>query len=318
MSFELDTKALRYFVAVAERGSFSLAATYFRITQPAVSRQIQAIEKAYGVRLFRQQGRRMIPTEAGEQLLKQAREVLSRLDEIGTSMQAAAREPAGRVSIGVTTSPAEILMPEVINRYRIRHPGVFVHIVQGSSGELAELLSSGMLDLALIYGLPDRPGLSTRPLLDLQIGLVAPPCGAVAGKDPIGDARQISLAEAARLPLIFPGRRELLRQALELACSKAGVVPNIVLESESLLLSKALIKAGAGYMLVGYVGVHEEVQQGTLRFIPLAEPGIVWRMFLVVRGTKAPSLAVRTMAEEIMDAVRRGGRDNRWRAKVLI
>ncbi len=318
MAFELDIKALRYFVAVAERGSFSQAATHLRITQPAVSRQIQAIEKAYGIRLFRTEGRRMLLTEAGEQLLQQATEVLGKLDDIGVSMQSAALEPAGRITLGVTTSPAEILMPDVLMRYRSRHPNVFVHIVQGTSSELRELMTDGALDLALIYGQPAKATPSMLPLLDLHIGLVAPPANALRGKDPVQGKPAISLAEAATLPLIFPGPRDAQRQALEQALGKAQLTPNIVLESESLLLSKALVKRGLGYMLIAYVGVHEEVQQGKLRFVTLETPDIVWRMFLVSRSNKQPSLAVRAMANEIMEAIRHGGQDNRWRGDVLV
>jgi len=318
MPFELDTKALRYFAAVARRGSFSQAAAHLRITQPAVSRQIQAIEKAYGVRVFRQHGRRMVLTEAGELLLQQAEEVLAKLDDIGMLMQSAAKKPTGRITVGVTTSPAEILMPEVLQKYRARYPDVFVHIVQGTSAELRELITDGMLDLALIYGQPAQPTPSMRPLLDLDVGLVAPPAGVISGRDPISGKAEITLAEAAELPLIFPGRRELQRQAFELAFTKAGVTPNIIIESESLLLSKALVKSGTGFMLVGYVGVHEEVRQGTLRFIALAPPGITWRMYLVSKSSKAPSLAVRAMADEIVGAIKRGGQGNKWKAQLLL
>jgi len=317
MNFELDTKALRYFAAVAERGSFLQAATHLRITQPAVSRQIQAIEKAYGVRLFRQQGRKMVLTEAGQLLLQQSTEILTRLDELGSSMRTAAQKPTGRISIGVTSSPAEILMPDVIQRYSVQHPDVFVHIVQGSSAELKELLMHGELDLALIYGQPAKASVSMQPLLDLHVGLVAPAKAALKGRDPIDGIHAITLEKIASLPLIFPGRKELMRSAFEQAFSAAGVTPTVILESESLLLSKALIKTGMGYMLIGYVGVHEEVQEGSLRFIPLAAPGITWRLSLATRGTKAPSLAVKTMADEIMDAIKRGGQDNRWQAEIL-
>lgn len=317
MNFELDPKAIRYFLAVAQRGSFSRAATHLRITQPAVSRQIQAIERAYGVRLFRQEGRRMVLTEAGEILHEQGKQLLERLDDMGSLMKAAATEPTGRISIGVTTSPAEILMPEVIRRYRAQHPHVFIHIVQASSAELKELLTHGKLDLALIYGQPGQASATMKPLIDLRIGLVAPPRGVLPGRDPIGDATEIPLAAAGALPLIFPGPQELLRGALEQGFAKVGVTPSIVLESESLLLSKALVKAGVGCMLVGFVGVHEEVAEGSLRFVPVTEPEVVWRMSLALRGTKAPSLAVRTMAAEIMAELQRGGRGGHWRGEVL-
>lgn len=90
MAFELDTKALRYFTAVASHRSYTLAAASLRITQPAVTRQIQAIERAFGVRLFRREGRHVVASEAGQVLFEQAREILERIDAAGSLVKLAA------------------------------------------------------------------------------------------------------------------------------------------------------------------------------------------------------------------------------------
>lgn len=318
MQFELDVKALRYFVAVATRGSFSLAAAHLRITQPAVSRQIQAIERAYQTRLFRRDGRQFVLTEAGQVLFEQACAIVERLDAVENAVRSASREPAGRLTVGATTAVAEALLPTVIQRYRARYPRVFIHVVQAESSELKELLTGGVLDVALLYGEP-RPGESSLlPLVDLHLGLVAPPAPGARRKDPIGERSDITLAEAAALPLIFPARGHALRKRIEAACTQIGATPNVVLESQSHLLSKALVRAGVGYMLVGNLGVHEEVNSGALRFVPLVQPGITWRMSVTVRGSKIPGLAAQKFVQEVKDGVRRSVHDRAWLGDLLV
>lgn len=302
MTFELDTKALRYFVAVAAHRSYTLAAAHLRITQPAVTRQIQAIEREFGVQLFRRQGRHMLLTESGKVLLDQARDIIERIEAAGSLVKQGAGEPTGQLSIGAPTATGELLLPRIITRYRKLYPRVYLHVVTGYTGDLVEMLASGKLDLALIVGEPAHGDLDMQHLRDMDLGFVAPPASALA-EDPIGDRAEITLDEAALLPLIFPSKAQTLRTAVERACRQVGVVPNIVMESDSLGISKALVKAGVGFMFLGSDGTRDEVATGELRHLTLTPPAIEWRLSLATRRSKAHSLATRKMIEEVIDAV---------------
>jgi len=302
MSFELDTKALRYFAAVAAHKSYTTAAAQLRITQPAVSRQVQAIERAFGVRLFRRQGRQLALTEAGEALHAHAREIMARIDATGELVSQAAGEPTGRLNLGAPISTGELLLPAAISRYRRKYPRVFLHVVTGYTGDLAEMLGEGRLDLALIFGTPAHGDLELTPLVNVDLGLVAPvpPRGR---KDPLAGKRTITLAEAARLPLIFPSRAQTLRTVVEQACASVGVSPNIVLESDSLGISKALIKAGEGYMFLAPSALGREIASGELRYIPVARPAITWPLSVAMRRSKSTSLAATRMVQEIAASI---------------
>ncbi|MBO9352677.1 LysR family transcriptional regulator [Bordetella petrii] len=315
---ETDIKALRYFVAVAQRGSYSRASAHLRITQPAITRQIQAIEKQYGMRLFRREGRGVELTEAGRVLFEQARDIIERMELINSMMDVAANEPSGRLTIGVTAAVAKHLIPDAILRYRKKYPRVLLQVQEGSSSDLMEMLADGKIDLALTYAQARRAAATMLPLLDVQIGLVAPPAKVLGRKDPLAGRKRLTLAEAAAFPLILQSRANSMRIALEQACGSVGAVPNIALESESLALSLELIKAGGGYMLMGYVAVHEEVTKGELRFVPIVPPDMKWRMSLAFRGMKAQSIAGMAMATEIKESMRLAIREGRWHGKLLI
>src|SRR5690606_35291593 len=197
---------------------------------------------------------------------------------------------------------------------------VLIHIEQGTSAELLERLTHGELDIALIYGRPNRLTSNLRPLLDVPVGLVAPPTRVLNRKrhDAVEDRASITLAEVAALPLIFPGRKGFMRNTFEQEFSKAGLQPNVALQCESLLLSKELVKTGIGYTLLSYVGVYAEVEAGALRFIPLSQPAITWRLSMATRGTKSPSLAVKAITSEIIDAVKRANKNPRYLERLMI
>lgn len=303
MTYELDTRALRYFVAVATHKSYTLAAAHLRITQPAITRQIQAIEKEFGVRLFRRHARRMVLTESGDVLLEQAKEIIQRIEAAGTLAKQAAAEPTGRLTIGAPSAVGELLLPAIIASYRCKFPRVFLSVVTAYSGDLAEMIADGRIDLAMIFGEPSHAELDIQPLIDVELGLVAPARG-VLPNDPTQGMTEIALADAAALPLIFPSRTQTLRTVVDQACKQIGVTPNVVLESNALSISKALVKSGLGFMFLGLVGVRSEIAAGDLRYISIAPPAINWRLSLATRRSKSSSLAARMMMREIITAVR--------------
>lgn len=318
MNSETGIKALRYFIAVAQRGSYTRASAHLRITQPAITRQIQALERRYKTRLFRREGRGVELTESGRLLFERATDIIERMELINSLMEVATNEPSGKLAVGVTTAVAKYLIPEAILTYRKQYPRVTIQIYEGTSSDLLEMLAENKIDLALTYRHAKHSTDTMLPLLDVQIGLIAPPSSVLGRNDPLLRRKRLTLAEAARFPLILQSRANSMRATVEQACGSAGVVPNVVLESESLALSLEVIKGGGGYMLMGYVAVHEEVMKGELRFFPIEPQDVKWRMSLAFRGMKAQSIAARAMAVEIKKSVRLAVQEGRWHGKLLI
>lgn len=303
MSAELDLRALRYFVTAAGCRSYTLAAAHLRVSQPAITRQVQSIEKSLGVRLFRPQGRSMVLTEAGEVLFARARDIIDRIAEAGAVTRGASSEPTGRLAIGSPPATGEILLPSVLASYRLKFPHVFIHVVSAHTADLARLLVEGKLDVALIFNSVSHTELDTQFLQKVELGLVAPPSG-VLRHDPVGPRTSICLKEAASLPQIYPSAVQSLRPAVDNACRLIGVKPNVAMESDSLSLSKALVKRGAGYMFLGRFGVLAELRTHELRYLRLEPPGIDWSLLMATRRGKTQSLAVRMMMRELSE---RGG-----------
>jgi LysR family transcriptional regulator, hydrogen peroxide-inducible genes activator len=158
-------KQLRYFVALAEAGNFSLAATKVHITQPALSLQIKELETNLGTRLLDRLPRDIRLTRAGAEVLTRARQILA---EVGDLEQAVrwSEGLAGRLQLGVIPTAAPYLLPLALTRIRSRDLTLDIRVREAQTGELLDGLLRGRLD-AIVIALPvTYAGLVAEPLFE--------------------------------------------------------------------------------------------------------------------------------------------------------
>lgn len=313
----LDVLALRYFLHVAQFESISKAARQLRVTQPAVSRQIRAMEEFLGVRLLRRQGRSMRLTEAGRALQTQAASIVEHVCMLPDLVLAASREPVGHVAIGVPYAFGDFLVPPVMKRFCSKYPKVRLRIVQGYSGDIADLLSTGRLDIGVLYGRPADPAIALSPLIRHELGLIAPARPLKAVTEPWRAGRSVRLTDIADLPLILPSRNHGLRDLVEDAIAKAGRTLNVVMEVDSPMLARSLVREGLGYMLFAYSGAIRELKARELRFVPLTPPGLQWQLSIGTLRSKPVSLAGEELIREIVAYVTRSLRRHAWRGELM-
>jgi len=317
MNAKADLIALRYFLAVAESGSYSGAASALRLTQPAVSRQIQYLERFYKTRLFRREGRRFAVTETGKQLAVEAKAILARFDALESVIGVASREPSGDLSVGVTWAAGESLLPQALALFRAKYPKVFLHVMQDSSNRLADALISRKLDIAVLYHRPREKELDFEPLMEIELGLIVPNEKSKLMPVDLSRRKSITLSQVSRLPLILPAKGQVLRDLIENNCAAQKIDPNIVMESDSMPLSKSLVKAGLGYTVLALGGVYEEVQRSELRFVPIHSPPIPWRMFIATPKDGTKTLAVKAMSQELSAYIRSHATNLRWNGHIF-
>lgn len=301
-----DLRALRYFLAVAEAGSYSEAALQLDVSQPAVSRQLMLLQRAMKTRLFRREGRRYALSEGGSALYRQARRIMDEVDVLEDIVIGADKQPGGRLSVGVPAAVGENVMPAVMASYRAKYPKVAVHLLQSDSTTLANLTVTGKIDVALVYGKPALPELEMRRLADLEMGLVAPTGKLATRLSPLlqGD-KSLSLAQAVGLPLILPGQGGELRRLIDRAADGQRVTCNVVMEVDGVNLAKALVAAGLGCMVLAYSGVAAEVARGSLQFLPIVRPHVSWTLSIALRRSKRETPAMKAMLAEISEAIPR-------------
>jgi len=264
----LDSWSLRVLVAVADHGSFSAAADGLSLTQPAVSRQIGALERRLGTTLFRRVPRGVAPTPAGSVAIDQAREVLAAIGAFETRLTALANVEAGELRLSAFPSANTHLVPEAIRRFSRAHPGVAVSLLQADPETPWAAVREGQVDIALVtsWHLADLPGgfdeppvvdgVEFHPLLDeeLRLALKADHRLSARRRVPLAELQQEAWIDGAHPDCLGPLSR--LTEAL-------GAPPRVAFWCDDWNGKHALVAAGLGVALVPALA-HRTVRAGVV------------------------------------------------------
>jgi LysR family transcriptional regulator, nitrogen assimilation regulatory protein len=226
----MDLKQLEYFVSVAEFGSFTQSSRFLRVAQPALSRQVRALEVELRQTLFVRTGRGVTLTEAGKRLLEHARGIAQQVERARFDLEQQRGAVSGRLVIGLPPSVARTLTGPLVRAFRERFPSASFGVVEGLSDHLMEWLAVGRVDFALVYSSTASSALELQPLREEQMYLVA------ARTDRQGDrliGPAVGLAEVARAELVIPARPHSIRTLLDSALADAGLKAHVALEIES-------------------------------------------------------------------------------------
>ncbi|HTU52777.1 MAG TPA: LysR family transcriptional regulator [Acetobacteraceae bacterium] len=246
-------RQLRQFLAAAEAESLSKAASLLGTVPSALSAQITALEAELGCRLFRRDGRGVHPTEEGLELKRHVRRILDAAHELKDEIANPGRAIAGEVRLGLLPWLCRAMAALLMGEARARFPELGLVLRDGRSGELAEALAGGALDLASLHAHEARAEHRALALGDSGL-CVAGPVGAwPTGGGPMG------FAEAARLPLILESQRHGLRTVLEEAARAEGIALAPAFEVDSDAATMALIEAGQGYAILPYAGIEGRI-----------------------------------------------------------
>jgi DNA-binding transcriptional LysR family regulator len=242
-----DSRHIRTFHEVVRAGSYSAAARSLGYTQPAITQQMKALERAVGTPLFLRVGRRMRLTEAGEALSRHAGVILDSMDAAQRQMTALTRLRAGRVRVCAFPSAGATLVPEALARLAADHPGVRVELQESEPPESLDRVVRGECDITLAF---TYPGLREQvpeelveiPLLEDQLTVLLP-----AGH-PMARRRAVRLAELAEERWIAGCLR--CRTNFLHECAELGFAPDIVFTTDDNLVVQSLVAEGLGIAMM--------------------------------------------------------------------
>ncbi len=247
----IELKRLNAFVTVVEAGSITRAAELLFIQQPPLTRLLQGLEQEFGISLLERLPRGVVPTEAGEVLLQEARAVLARAAQLSAAMRRAAQGEQGRIRIGFTSSAAlHTFVPALLRRYRTIYPAVSTQLEESGSGELLSAVVAGELDVAFVrMRVKDMPELEMEKVLDEPMW-VAVPAGHKLASQTAG--QPLRLEDLSNEPFVLYRRRagQGLYDAILGAYVRAGFSPHIVQEAPRLTSCLSLVGAGLGISIV--------------------------------------------------------------------
>ena len=239
----MELKQLKYFVAVVDCGTMSQAAIQLDMVQPALSQQISRLETELSTRLLNRSNRGVSLTEPGVAFYREAVLALRHAEEAARVAKQA--RLTGSVSIGLSPSICALVGLPLMLSMKEKYPDIRLHIVEGMSGHLTQMLNARQIDLAILFNDKDAKRWSVTPLLQEKLFVI----GKSLSEDKNSykkTSAKVNLQALKDLPLILPTSGHGLRQAIDRAFANSKLKPKVVAEIDSLNLLMAAVVAGLG------------------------------------------------------------------------
>ncbi|MDH4274003.1 MAG: LysR family transcriptional regulator [Gammaproteobacteria bacterium] len=241
----MNTDTLNAFVAVAEQGSFSRAATTLFLTQPAISKRVAQLELSLQTPLFDRVGRQVRLTEAGQVLLPRARRILAEMHDSQQAIANLAGQVGGRLRLGTSHHIGLHHLPSVLRRYTQAFPSVELDLHFLDSEEVCQAVARGELEMGVVTLPPiASPPLALFPLWRDELHIVT------ANNHPLVKIPTPNLHQLAEFPAILPARRTYTRDLIEQAFAAQGVSLRTTLATNPLETIKMLVSVGLGWSLL--------------------------------------------------------------------
>ncbi|GAA1627742.1 LysR substrate-binding domain-containing protein [Actinoplanes couchii] len=296
----MQLQQLRYFVMVAELRHFTQAADEMGVSQPTLSKQIHTLEASLGAPLFERIRGDVTLTVAGQTLLPLAQRMIADADAARDAVADIVGVRKGEVRLGATPSLCSSLVPAVLRTYTSDHPGIQLHVSEGSSQDLIDSLLAHGLDLALIVQ-PEHgvdPGLDAIELLRESLVVAS-----VLDGPPPTVARQLDLIELRHTPMVMFRTGYDIRDVTIQACERAGFSPKFAVEGGEMDAVLAFVEAGLGVALVPSMVL---ANRPLLRATPLAPPGMRRTIALAQRKGSVLPHAAAALREVIIEHIAAG------------
>ena len=297
----------RSFIALADEGSFTLAARKLHIVQSGLSVTIKEMEEELGVTLVQRTTRRVSLTDAGHLFLEYARPAVTMLSDGAEAVRSQSRVVRGRIKLGILQSLAHYInLPAVLGKFHAQYPEVDFTVRSIDSPQAPDLIRDGSIDLcfhALITkALP--AGIDVTPFA--QDSLVAI-CGS---KHPLGQRKAATLEAVCQLPFVHLTPERALRTLVETSCATHGLNLKSMFEVSDVETMLHFISAGMGVSIVPMALATASQKRFGLNILPFRDQGFRmprWKVVLLVRSRRQ-KLAGPTVLDLMLDALTQANR----------
>ena len=239
----LNLDQLRAFVEVVERGSFTAAAKELNLTQPAVTHQVQELERRFQVALVERFGKRAYLTQAGEKLIEHARSLLDEDSRTEVTMRRFGDGWLGRVRVGTSMTVLMYVLPPILRQLKTDHPQLEISLKAGLTTTTLQMLKTNALDLGLCALPIEDPAFETVPLFNDELVAILP---AALGQVP----KKVTPAFLSQCPLILGSENSALRRTIADWLALASPPPRPLMEFDNVEAMKSVVAVGLGASIV--------------------------------------------------------------------
>jgi LysR family transcriptional regulator, nitrogen assimilation regulatory protein len=232
---EIVLRQIRAIIAVCEEGSFTAAAARENATQSGISQHVAAVERLLGVKLFERSARGVTPTPAGQRYYRRCIEAVGQIAKANAEVSAFAARVSGDLRIGLIPTLTRAALAPAVENFVARYPDVRLHIIEGYSGALTDMVQNGELDFAAVPAAEGRVGLKTRLIARDREMLVS---NVSRGLKPFTPVR---LKECGPLKIILPGRANVRRRNIEVYFETHGIEIESIIEMDAMIGTLQLV-----------------------------------------------------------------------------
>lgn len=261
----MDLASLSAFIAIAETGSFSAAGERLHLTQPAVSKRLASLESQLDVRLFDRLGREISLTEAGRALLPRAYQILNVLDDTRRALTNLNGDISGRLSLATSHHIGLHRLPPLLRAFTRAYPKVNLDIRFLDSEVAYDEVLHGRAELAVITLAPQTAEpIRARKVWDDPLDFV------VAPEHPLARKSDISLADIAGFPAVFPGGNTFTHHIAQRLFEREGLRPNITMSTNYMETIKMMVSIGIAWSVLPRTMLDDQVVRLPLAGIQLS------------------------------------------------
>lgn len=308
----IDLRGLRYFVAIATAGSISKAAENLHIAQPALSIQVRQLESGLGTALLERTYRGIKLTQAGERLLKHAKDILKHVDVALEDVREEVSDPTGKVALGLPQSLAKILAVPIVREVVDRWPNIQLQVIELNTGYVPDQLMKGNIDLGMTFGTDDNSSIAYNWLLDEELVFVSSPRQMKKFFEAKADHKSLRLEDMKAFPIIMPTENHSLRRRIDEFLKQSKIRLNVIAEVNAIPQLIELASADIGSTVLSYATGYSEMKQRNLRILKIIEPTITRSVYLCRNTTVPISIATSLIQELIISLTLQNGKDLEW------
>ncbi|HTZ96044.1 MAG TPA: LysR family transcriptional regulator [Terriglobales bacterium] len=277
----MEISQVETFLAVATFGGFHRAAEALRISQPAVSARIKALEESLGVSLFARSRGGLVVSEAGRTFRPHAEQLLRTASLARQAVHQAQPASGIPLQIAAALSISVYFLPDVLKRFQRAHSNVIISIRPGHSKEVLDMVLNNEAEIGLARSL-QHPEVETISLRDDPLLLVAHPRRGPA------HTNRAQLEKVASWPLIFYERGSSDWTLTHSLFRRAGLVPNVALEVDSIETAKRMVERGLGFSFLPQLAVGREIRAHKLSAVKLVDAEPLQRSLDVIHPRRRP------------------------------
>tara|TARA_B100000780_G_scaffold216270_1_gene155625 strand:+ start:2633 stop:3601 length:969 start_codon:yes stop_codon:yes gene_type:complete len=299
LPFTLDQ--LKILQTIAIEGSFKRAAEKLYISQPAVSLQIQNLEKQLNIPIFYRDKRRARLTETGQLLLKYAERILNLCEETCRGLEEIQTLQSGVLIIGASQTTGTYLMPRLIGIFRHKYPQISIELQVHSTRQIARGVANGQIDLAVVGG---KVPYDLKPTLDIisyaedELALILPP------SHPFSTLKYIQKEDLYRLKFIALDTKSTIRNVIETTLIDNGIDSRqfkIEMELNSIEAIKNAVQSGLGAAFVSVSAISKELELNIIHWAKIKDITISRTLSILINPKRYYVNSVKIFKDEILE-----------------